>query len=82
MDPHDVAIRYIGTLGFPIFVALAIGLVLWKLANMLALSHVKFLGDTQLELQKQTATMERIEKAMPALCRVENCSNFEAARKR
>ena len=56
---HELVIKYISTLGFPICVAAGMCYVLYKILNFLAAAHVKKIENDEAELIKQTAVLDK-----------------------
>ncbi len=72
---HELLIRYISSLGFPIASAIGLGYVLWRLGRDLAAAHVAYLKENTVEMKKQTEELKKqtpilqsIIATMPTLC--------------
>ena len=73
---HDIAIKYISTLGFPIFWALAMGWVLFKIGGKLTEGHITYMTENTAEMKKQTKVLDEIKNGLPLVCNAK-CENFQ-----
>jgi hypothetical protein len=82
VDPHDLIIRYISALGFPIVAAMAMAWVLYKIGGYLVLAHTAYLEDNTREMKKQTAALDKINETLPHICKAQcpaasECENYK-----
>lgn len=66
---HDIVIRYISALGFPITTSVALGYALYRLGTFLASHFVAYLIANTAEMKIQTAILQRIDAKPPPTCR-------------
>jgi hypothetical protein len=74
--------QFINNVGFPIAVAVGIGLALWKIGTRLTDAHVKYLNSTTEAISKQTETLAVIKDTLPKICQADcgaarNCANYK-----
>ncbi len=77
----DELIRIVSTLGFPILVAVAAGMVLFRLGVALTDRHLKSLDKSTEEIQAQTKVLQDIRLELPKICKArcqheQECQNF------
>lgn len=70
---HEVVIRYISALGFPILASMALSWALYKIGFKLADAFVQYLRTMIVESEKQTVVLTDIRTALPTLCQA-NCT--------
>lgn len=62
MGDHELILRYISTLGFPICVAIAFGWALWKIGNELLATHKQFVADIKANAVQNTVLVGEIKQ--------------------
>lgn len=65
---HDLIIKYISTLGFPIVAAIALFFALKSLGSYLIKSHTNYLEENTKEMKAQTAALKSIDTQLPKIC--------------
>jgi hypothetical protein len=68
---HDIVIKYISAVGFPICAAVLLAYVLARVALVLSQSHVKNLEDNTEEMRKQTSVLTEIRAELPTICKAD-----------